>query len=95
MRCAASTWASSASMNTETTIPASASRFTALRIFFSCETMSRPPSVVTSCRPSGTSIAISGLMREAIATISSVAAISRLRRIWVSSRSRRTSSSWM
>src|SRR6476646_7512431 len=82
-------------MNTETTMPASARRFTAFFRVASLATISRPPSVVISWRPSGTSIAISGLMRPAICTISAVAAISRLRRMWVSSRRRRTSSSWM
>ena len=95
MRFAASTCFGSASMKTETTMPASVSFATLPCRTFSWETMSRPPSVVTSWRPSGTSIAISGLMRQAMPTISSVAAISRLSLMWVSSRSRRTSSSWM
>ena len=56
---------------------------------------SSPPSVVTSRRPSGTSIAVSGLSAHAMPTISSVAAISRLSLMCTSSRRRRTSSSWM
>jgi hypothetical protein len=51
MRCAASTWRSSASMNTETTMPAPASLATCSRRRASCETMSSPPSVVISWRP--------------------------------------------
>src|SRR5213075_880101 len=49
---------------------------------------SSPPSVVISSRPSGTSIAISGLSAQAMLTISSVAAISRLSLMWTSSRKR-------
>ena len=57
-------------MNTLVTMPASASRATASRSFASCAATSSPPSVVISCRPSGTSIAISGLSAQAMPTIS-------------------------
>ena len=50
-------------MNTLVTMPASASRFTAALSFASWPATSRPPSVVISWRPSGTSIAISGFSR--------------------------------
>ncbi len=78
-------------MKTLVMIPASASFATAFFSFASWLTMSRPPSVVTSWRPSGTSIAISGRMSHAMPTISAVAAISRFSLMCVSSRSRRTS----
>ena len=56
---------------------------------------SSPPSVVRSARFSGTSVQKSGLVARAIASISSVAAISRLSTPETVSRSTRTSRSWM
>ena len=69
MRFAASICRGSASMKTETTIPASVIRATRSRRLASCAATSSPPSVVISWRPSGTSMAISGRVRQAIATI--------------------------
>src|SRR5689334_2040492 len=81
-------------MNTDVTMPASASRAMAVFSLPSCAATSSPPSVVISSRPSGTSIAISGRSVHARPIISSVAAISRLSLMCTRSRKRRTSSSW-
>ena len=68
----------SGSTNIETRIPAAFNRPTIPRSATSCPTTSRPPSVVTSVRFSGTMQHACGRTASAISTISSVAAISKL-----------------
>ena len=60
-----------------------------------CPATSRPPSVVTSSRRSGTRVTMSGRIRRAIASMSAVAAISRFSRVRTVARSSSTSRSWM
>ena len=82
-------------MNKLTSMPAS---FNFLRVSvkdFSAATTSSPPSVVTSCRRSGTRQTISGFSFNAMATISGALAISRFSRVWIFSRNAHTSRSWM
>ena len=74
---AASIWRGSASMNSETRMPASRRRRTTGREALWPPTTSRPPSVVTSSRRSGTRQAAWGRWRSAMATISAVTAISK------------------
>ena len=59
-RCAAFTWSRSGSMKSETSISASRSVFTTRRSCSRARTTSRPPSVVSSSRRSGTSVTTSG-----------------------------------
>src|SRR5207302_8293607 len=76
-------------------MPAPASRSTAPRTRGACRTTSRPPSVVTSSRRSGTGHASSGRTRSATATMASVTAISRFSLMPSRRRSSSTSRSWM
>ena len=71
----------SGSRKTDTSIPAAVRRFTAAATPGSFATTSSPPSVVNSCRRSGTSVASSGLISHAIVTISSTQASSRFNRL--------------
>ena len=95
VRADASICFASGAMNKLTSIPAS-------RIFlqvsvkaFSPPTTSRPPSVVTSWRRSGTRQTISGFNFSASATISGVLAISKFNRVLTTSRNFQMSRSCM
>src|SRR5262245_32576371 len=68
----------SGSINKDTRTPVRFSSSTKCRRWFSPRTTSRPPSVVFSSRFSGTRQQACGTCRRAIASISSVAAISKL-----------------
>src|SRR5512145_3194323 len=78
-----------------TRIPAPRSSRTAPRSASPWPATSSPPSVVTSCRFSGTIVAENGLVRAAIPTISGVAAISRLIRVLTTRDRISRSLSWM
>ena len=60
-----------------------------------CDAASRPPSVVTSARRSGTRQQSAGRTAQAMRTISSVTAISKFIRVCSRSRQARISRSWM
>ena len=67
---AASSWRGSGLTNSETRMPAAPSRAMSGRSVLSWPAASSPPSVVTSCRRSGTMQHACGRSRQAIATIS-------------------------
>ena len=89
----AATCAVSGAMKRLTSMPAS---FMCCRVSRNAATWpatSRPPSVVTSCRRSGTRQTMSGWRRSAMAMISGALASSRFKRVQISARSRKTSRS--
>ncbi len=83
LAAAASIWMGSASINSDTWAPTAARRVTASVTLSSWPATSRPPSVVTSVRFSGTRQTKWGLMRQAMPIISSVTAISRFILVWI------------
>ena len=78
---AAAICAGSGSMNSDTRMPDSASRPTASVTAASAPATSRPPSVVSSVRFSGTRQTSLGLTAQAISSISAVIAHSRFMRV--------------
>src|SRR5579883_657488 len=95
MRAAVSICRGSAAMKRETRMPAPQSFATTGASKLCWATTSSPPSVVTSCRRSGTRQAACGIVLSATAAISGVAAISRLRGRVISALRRAMSSSRM
>src|SRR5216683_1952868 len=95
MRCDSFTCSRSGSTNRLTWMPPSSS---ILIVGLSCtalRTTSRPPSVVSSSRRSGTSVTWSGLTVRATLSISWVEAISRFSRVFTTWRRASTARSWM
>ena len=87
--------AGSAAMNSDTRMPASFSRAMNGASALCCPTTSRPPSVVSSSRRSGTRHTACGFVASAIRSMSSVAAISKFSGFEISAFSRAMSSSRM